>query len=312
MANSLVKGEKKQPSFSVFLTQDAIKKKINEVIGGKGGQRFMTAILSAVTNSPALQECESMSILNCAFLGEALNLSPSPQLGQYYMVPFKKKISKKGEEPRYITVAQFVIGYKGLYQLAIRSGYYKKINVLSIKEGELKYFDPLNEVIEVELIQDERQRELARTIGYYAMFEYLNGFQKAMYWSYEKMQSHADQYSQAYSAEAHQRIINGEIPKENMWKYSSFWYKDFDMMAHKTMLRQLISKWGVMSTELQMAMENDMAAIRDDGTPEYIDNDTTPIEPAQAPVYEAQSTEIPHEDNVEDDFFAGLEPPPER
>lgn len=312
MANSLVKGEKKQPSFSVFLTQDAIKKKINEVIGGKGGQRFMTAILSAVTNSPALQECESMSILNCAFLGEALNLSPSPQLGQYHMVPFKKKISKKGEEPRYITVAQFVIGYKGLYQLAIRSGYYKKINVLSIKEGELKYFDPLNEVIEVELIQDERQRELARTIGYYAMFEYLNGFQKAMYWSYEKMQSHADQYSQAYSAEAHQRIINGEIPKENMWEYSSFWYKDFDMMAHKTMLRQLISKWGVMSTELQMAMENDMAAIRDDGTPEYVDNDTTPIEPAQAPVYEAQSTEIPTGNNIEDDFFAGLEPPPER
>ena len=312
MANSLVKGEKKQPSFSVFLTQDAIKKKINEVIGGKGGQRFMTAILSAVTNSPALQECDSMSILNCAFLGESLNLSPSPQLGQYHMVPFKKKISKKGEEPRYITVAQFVIGYKGLYQLAIRSGYYKKINVLSIKEGELKYFDPLNEVIEVELIQDERQRELARTIGSYAMFEYLNGFQKAMYWSYEKMQSHADQYSQAYSAEAHQRIINGEIPKENMWKYSSFWYKDFDMMAHKTMLRQLISKWGVMSTELQMAMENDMAAIRDDGTPEYVDNDTTPIEPAQAPVYEAQSTEIPTGNNIEDDFFAGLEPPPER
>ena len=312
MANSLVKGEKKQPSFSVFLTQDAIKKKINEVIGGKGGQRFMTAILSAVTNSPALQECDSMSILNCAFLGESLNLSPSPQLGQYHMVPFKKKISKKGEEPRYITVAQFVIGYKGLYQLAIRSGYYKKINVLSIKEGELKYFDPLNEVIEVELIQDERQRELARTIGYYAMFEYLNGFQKAMYWSYEKMQSHADQYSQAYSAEAHQRILRGEVPQKNMWKYSSFWYKDFDMMAHKTMLRQLISKWGVMSTELQMAMENDMAAIRDDGTPEYVDNDTTPIEPAQAPVYEAQSTEIPTGNNIEDDFFAGLEPPPER
>lgn len=309
MANSLVKGEKKQPSFSVFLTQDAIKKKINEVIGGKGGQRFMTAILSAVTNSPALQECESMSILNCAFLGEALNLSPSPQLGQYYMVPYKKK-DRNGNV--LAVIAQFQLGYKGYIQLAIRSGYYKKINVIAIKEGELKHFDPLNEVIEVEIIQDEREREQAKTIGYYAMFEYLNGFQKAMYWSYEKMQSHADQYSQAYSAEAHQRIINGEIPKENMWKYSSFWYKDFDMMAHKTMLRQLISKWGVMSTELQMAMENDMAAIRDDGTPEYVDNDTTPIEPAQAPVYEAQSTEIPTGNNIEDDFFAGLEPPPER
>ena len=309
MANSLVKGEKKQPSFSVFLTQDAIKKKINEVIGGKGGQRFMTAILSAVTNSPALQECESMSILNCAFLGEALNLSPSPQLEQYYMVPYKKR-DRNGNV--LAVIAQFQLGYKGYIQLAIRSGYYKKINVLAIKEGELKHFDPLNEVIEVEIIQDEREREQAKTIGYYAMFEYLNGFQKAMYWSREKMQSHADQYSQAYSAEAHQKILRGEIPQKEMWKYSSFWYKNFDDMAYKTMLRQLISKWGIMSTELQMAMENDMAAIRDDGTPEYIDNDTTPIEPAQAPVYEAQSTEIPHEDNVEDDFFAGLEPPPER
>lgn len=309
MANSLVKGEKKQPSFSVFLTQDAIKKKINEVIGGKGGQRFMTAILSAVTNSPALQECESMSILNCAFLGEALNLSPSPQLGQYYMVPYKKR-DRNGNV--LAVIAQFQLGYKGYIQLAIRSGYYKKINVLAIKEGELKHFDPLNEVIEVEIIQDEREREQAKTIGYYAMFEYLNGFQKAMYWSREKMQSHADQYSQAYSAEAHQKILRGEIPQKEMWKYSSFWYKNFDDMAYKTMLRQLISKWGIMSTELQMAMENDMAAIRDDGTPEYVDNDTTANEPAQAPVYEAQATEIPHEDSGEDDFFAGLEPPPER
>ena len=309
MANSLVKGEKKQPSFSVFLTQDAIKKKINEVIGGKGGKRFMTAILSAVTNSPALQECESMSILNSAFLGDALDLSPSPQLGQYYMVPYKKK-DRNGNV--LAVIAQFQLGYKGYIQLAIRSGYYKKINVIAIKEGELKHFDPLNEVIEVEIIQDEREREQAKTIGYYAMFEYLNGFQKAMYWSYEKMQSHADQYSQAYSAEAHQRILRGEVPQKDMWKYSSFWYKDFDAMAYKTMLRQLISKWGIMSTELQMAMENDMAAIRDDGTPEYVDNDTTPIEPAQAPVYEAQSTEIPTGNNIEDDFFAGLEPPPER
>ena len=244
-----------------------------------------------------------------AFLGEALNLSPSPQLGQYYMVPHKKR-DRNGNV--LAVIAQFQLGYKGYIQLAIRSGYYKKINVIAIKEGELKHFDPLNEVIEVEIIQDEREREQAKTIGYYAMFEYLNGFQKAMYWSYEKMQSHADQYSQAYSAEAHQRILRGEVPQKDMWKYSSFWYKDFDAMAYKTMLRQLISKWGIMSTELQMAMENDMAAIRDDGTPEYVDNDTTPIEPAQAPVYEAQATEIPHEDSGEDDFFAGLEPPPER
>ncbi len=315
MANSLVKGEKKQ-TFSVFLTQDAIKKKINEVIGGKGGQRFMTAILSAVTNSPALQECDSMSILNCAFLGESLNLSPSPQLGQYYMVPYKKR-DRNGNVVS--VIAQFQIGYKGYIQLAIRSSYYKKINVLAIKEGELKHFDPLNEEIEVELIQDERKREQARTIGYYAMFQYLNGFQKAMYWSYEKMQAHADQYSQAYSAEAHQKLLNGEIPQKDLWKYSSFWYKDFDAMAYKTMLRQLISKWGIMSTELQMAMGNDMAAIRDDGTAAYVAKAAL----GQQPVTAAQSTEITANDELnsefdskanrlEDDFFAGLEPPPER
>lgn len=257
-----------------------------------------------------------MSILNCAFLGESLNLSPSPQLGQYYMVPYKKR-DRNGNVVS--VIAQFQIGYKGYIQLAIRSSYYKKINVLAIKEGELKHFDPLNEEIEVELIQDERKREQARTIGYYAMFQYLNGFQKAMYWSYEKMQAHADQYSQAYSAEAHQKLLNGEIPQKDLWKYSSFWYKDFDAMAYKTMLRQLISKWGIMSTELQMAMENDMAAIRDDGTPEYVDN--ADLDPQ--PVAEAQSTEITANDELnsefdskanrlEDDFFAGLEPPPER
>lgn len=265
-----------------------------------------------------------MSILNCAFLGEALNLSPSPQLGQYYMVPYKKR-DRNGNVVS--VIAQFQIGYKGYIQLAIRSSYYKKINVLAIKEGELKHFDPLNEEIEVELIQDERKREQARTIGYYAMFQYLNGFQKAMYWSYEKMQAHADQYSQAYSAEAHQKLLNGEIPQKDLWKYSSFWYKDFDAMAYKTMLRQLISKWGIMSTELQMAMENDMATIRDDGTPEYVDN--ADLDPQ--PVAEAQSTEITANDELnsefdskanreadskanrlEDDLFAGLEPPPER
>lgn len=262
MANSLVKGEKKQ-TFSVFLTQDAIKKKINEVIGGKGGQRFMTAILSAVTNSPALQECDSMSILNCAFLGESLNLSPSPQLGQYYMVPYKKR-DRNGNVVS--VIAQFQIGYKGYIQLAIRSSYYKKINVLAIKEGELKHFDPLNEEIEVELIQDERKREQARTIGYYAMFQYLNGFQKAMYWSYEKMQAHADQYSQAYSAEAHQKLLNGEIPQKDLWKYSSFWYKDFDAMAYKTMLRQLISKWGIMTAEMTTAYERDGRVMMPDST----------------------------------------------
>lgn len=161
---------------------------------------------------------------------------------------------------------------KGYIQLAIRSGYYKKLNVLAIKEGELVRFDPLEEEIVVDLVQDDTKREALPTIGYYASFQYQNGFKKAMYWSKEKMMAHADKYSAAFSAEKYQLLQEGKIPEKEMWKYSSFWYKDFDGMAYKTMLRQLISKWGIMSIEMQKAMDGDMGAINEDGSVDYVDN----------------------------------------
>ncbi len=234
---------------SAYLTADAVKNQINQVVGGKDGQRFISAIVSAVNTNPALQECTNQSILSGALLGESLKLSPSPQLGQYYLVPFNDK--NKGK------VAQFQLGYKGYIQLAIRSGQYKKLNVLAIKEGELIRFDPLNEEIEVRLIEDEEEREQANTIGYYAMFEYTNGFRKAIYWSKRKMEAHALKYSKGYQAK----------------KGYTFWEKDFDGMAYKTMLRQLISKWGIMSIDMASAIDSDMAVINEDGTKDYVDND---------------------------------------
>ena len=272
VSNSLARrGGGKPQTFSAFLTQDAIKKRINDMVGGKDGQRFVTSIISAVSVNPALAECDHSTILSAAMLGESLKLSPSPQLGQYYLVPFNDK--KRG-----CKVAQFQLGYKGYIQLAIRSGYYKKLNVLAIKAGELVHYDPLNEEIEVNLIEDDTVREATETIGYYAMFEYTNGFKKAMYWSREKMMAHADKYSMAFSAEKYRDLLAGKIPQSEMWKYSSFWYKDFDGMAYKTMLRQLISKWGIMSIDLQTAMDKDMAAINDDGTVEYVDNTGDTVE----------------------------------
>lgn len=265
--NSLVQrpDNGKPKTFSAFLTSDAIKNRINNMVGGKDGQRFISAVISAVSVNPGLSECDHSTILSAALLGESLKLSPSPQLGQYYMVPFNDK--KRGTK-----VAQFQLGYKGYIQLAIRSGQYKKLNVLAIKEGELVSYDPLEEDIKVNLIQDELQREAAQTIGYYAMFEYTNGFKKTMYWSREKMTSHADKYSMAFSAQKYQDLLDGKVPQSEMWKYSSFWYKDFDGMAYKTMLRQLISRWGIMSIDMQTAMDKDMAAIHDDGSVEYVDN----------------------------------------
>lgn len=276
VSNSLIQSRGGKPkTFSAFLTSDAIKHKINEMVGGRDGQRFITSIISAVSTNPALSECEHSTILSAAMLGESLKLSPSPQLGQYYMVPFKDK--KRG-----CKVAQFQLGYKGYIQLAIRSGYYKKLNVLAIKQGELVRFDPLEEEIEVNLVENDTEREDLPTIGYYAMFEYQNGFKKAMYWSREKMMAHADKYSMAFSAKAFEKLQAGEIPEKDLWKYSSFWYKDFDGMAYKTMLRQLISKWGIMSIDLQKAMDGDMGTINEDGSVDYVDNYAADESPAPA------------------------------
>lgn len=265
--NSLARQDQSM-KLSVYLQNDAVKKQINQVVGGKNGTRFISSIVSAVQSTPALQECTSPSIVNAALLGEALNLSPSPQLGQFYMVPFDNK--KKGCKE-----AQFQLGYKGYIQLAIRSGYYKKLNVLAIKEGELVRYDPLDEEVEVNLIDDDILREEAPTMGYFAMFEYENGFRKTLYWSKKKMLAHAEKYSFAFykngGARSLELLEQGKIPEKDMWKYSSFWFKDFDGMALKTMLRQLISKWGIMSIDLQNAIDKDMAVIHEDGKTDYVD-----------------------------------------
>ena len=264
VSNQLAKKEQK-PKFTAVINSDGYKRMINNTLGDpRRAARFVTAVTSAVSTNPALSECDASTIVSAGLLGEGLNLSPSPQLGQYYLVPFKDR--KNGR-----TVCQFQLGYKGYIQLAIRSGQYKKLNVLPIKEGELVSFDPLDEDIEVRLIEDENQREKAQTIGYYAMFEYTNGFKKAIYWSREKMESHAEKYSMGYKAR----------------KGFTFWEKDFDAMACKTMLRQLISKWGIMSIEMQRAIEGDMGVIGDNGKIEYVD---TPA--AEEPVIEAPPVEV--------------------
>lgn len=267
MTNELAKQAPQKMSFSMRMNSAGFQKSIMNTLQDKNrAARFTASIVSAVSNTPALQECDASTILSGALLGESLNLSPSPQLGQFYLVPFKDRKNNR-------VTATFVLGYKGYVQLALRSGYYKKLNVLEIKEGELVSYDPLNETIEVNLIQDDKERSQKKSIGYYAFFEYSNGFQKMMYWSREKMEAHAETYSAGYKAK----------------KGYTYWEKDFDGMAKKTMLRQIISKWGIMSTELEQAIINDDQTINqnDDGFFE-----AEPIEVEEAPMNAAQDVEF--------------------
>ena len=286
--NTLTKAQPQKVGITAYLNKDAIKNQINQVIGGKNGTRFVTSIVSAVNANAQLKDCDNGSIVSAALVGEALNLSPSPTLGHYYLVPYSDK--EKGK------VAQFQLGYKGYIQLAIRSGQYRRLNVMAIKEGELVKFDPMTEEIEVKLIEDEEERENAPTVGYYAMFEYTNGFRKAIYWSKKKMEAHALKYSKGYAAK----------------KGYTFWEKDFDSMAFKTMLRHLISRWGIMSIDMMTAYDSDMAIINEDGTRSYVDNEETiegiatevkddpkPVEPAPAPDVA--------DDEITNMFFGGNE-----
>lgn len=284
--NSLATQEQTNLPFSVKIQSKGYQTLINNTLRDRNtANRFIASIMSTVSANPELQKCDAGTVLSAALLGEGLKLSPSPQLGQYYLVPFKDRKNKR-------TVAQFQLGYKGYIQLAIRSGQYKKLNVLPIKQGELINFDPLNEDIQVQLIEDETERENAPTIGYYAMFEYTNGFKKAIYWSREKMESHAEKYSTGYASD-----------KRNNTSWT-FWSKDFDGMACKTMLRQLISKWGIMSIEMQRAIESDSGVISENGSVDYIDAPAAEPAEVQAEIVEAPADQEQPPENT--DSFAEL------
>lgn len=300
MSNQMMAQQPQQMKFSDMISTKGYQAMLNKSLRDPARiNRFVASITSAVATNTELQKCDPSTVLSAALLGESLKLSPSPQLGQFYMVPFKNKAKYEKDgtmiKPE-TTDAQFVLGYKGYIQLALRSGYYKHLNVMSVKAGELISWDPLTEEISLNLIQDDTEREAAPTIGYVAMFEYLNGFSKTIYWSREKMVSHADKYSPAFSAKAttgkcpkvsFDDYCAGNYPKSDSWKYSSFWYKDFDGMAFKTMLRQLISKWGVMSIDLQKAYEAENEYMEDDPTAAPVDD---PIPTTRIP-------EVPHEEH---------------
>lgn len=247
--------QKKMVPFSLAIETPKYQAMVNRALRDPNDQkRFISAITSAVAVNPDLQDCAPDTILSGALLGNSLGLSPSPQLGQYYLVPFNDK-------DRGCKVAVFQLGYKGYVQLALRSGYYKRLNVMSLKPGELKRYDPFLEEIDIELMDDELAREHAQSVGYVAMFEYNNGFRKVLYWSRQKMEAHALRYSPGYK-------------KKSGY---TFWEKDFDAMAYKTMLRQLISKWGIMSIELQNAFEQD--SIIEVDAQNFLDTDTPELAP---------------------------------
>lgn len=292
-----------QMPFSAYISSPKVQQSISNTLGdATKTKKFTASIISAVTSNPTLKECVPATIVSAALVGEALNLPPSPQLGRYYIVPYANKnnpvlldnngnaiLDNYGKEKR-AKDGQFILGYKGYIELALRSGQYEDIDAKEVREGEYKGLDDLGRPV-IEFIQDDEDRLSRPVVGYMAYLILTTGFKKKIYWSKTKMKLHADKYSSAFDLEAYNKIQEGTMPQKDMWKYSSYWYADFDGMAFKTMLRQLISKWGVLSIEMQTAFTKDMAVIDEDGNATYVDNPQNDFVDVQSDEQQAEITD---------------------
>lgn len=269
--------EVKDGKITQYLNNEKMQDYLKSVIGSNK-DKFVTNLVSAVNQNKALQDCSNMSLVSGALVASTLNLSLNSSFGYAYLVPFKNTKAKTIE-------AQFQIGYKGYIQLAMRTGEYQRLNAVPIYKSQFAGWNALTEDLQVKDVDDFGDDEV---VGYVAYFRLNNGFEKTMFWSYSKMMTHADKYSQAFKAAMYDKLQKGQIPNDELWKYSSFWYKDFDSMALKTMLRQILSKYGILSEEMQKAYEFDNSVV-ENGSPRYVDNE--PNEPRSQVQQVAQKQE---------------------
>ena len=209
----------------VLVNKDAVKKRFNEVLG-KRAAGFISSIISAVRASKQLQMCEPQSILAAAAVAASLQLPINSNLGFAHIVPYGGK-------------AQFQMGWRGFVQLALRTGQYETINSTEVYEGEIKKIDRITGDIEI----DESLRKSDKIIGYVAYFRLTNGFRKYFYMTVDEVTKHAKKYSKSYSNSAGQ------------------WQLNFHGMALKTVLKLLLSKFGILSIELERAVQADQAII---------------------------------------------------
>jgi recombination protein RecT len=240
---------------NLFARED-VKSKFQELLG-KRASSFMTSVLQIVASNNLLAKAEPTSIYHSAAVAATLDLPLNNNLGFAYIVPY----NQRQPDGQYKTVAQFQLGYKGFIQLAQRSGQFKTIAAACVYEGQLIEQNPLTG-----FRFDFTQKKSDNPIGYAAYFELLNGFQKTLFMSIDDLRKHGLKYSKTFGNEKTRK--------------SSLWENDFDSMATKTVIKQLLSKFAPLSVEMQRAVITDQALIKDPQAEdiEYVDNDETKID----------------------------------
>lgn len=272
MANELQQQENKevaeQKSTAVMIkniiSQETVKKKFAEILGQKAPQ-FLASITNVVAGSNQLKKCDANSIMSAAFVAATYDLPIDSNLGFSAIVPYNESVyNPQTREWVKVPKAQFQMMYKGFIQLAIRSGYYEKMNYAVVYEDELVSYNPITG--ELDFVTDfsnctQRDNgEDEKIVGYYAWFRLKTGFRQELYMSKEAVEHHARKYSQSY---------RNDIDKK---KKSSKWTTDFEAMALKTVIKLLLSKWGILSVDMQRAIQDDQKTFDDEGNATYGDN----------------------------------------
>ena len=225
-----------------------VKKRFEEILG-ENAPAFISSIISLVNSNETLKQCEPNTILAASAIAASLNLPVNQNLGYAYIVPYKNGHTGKYE-------AQFQIGTKGFVQLAQRTGHYLKINNCIIYEGQLKKRNYLTGDFEFDF--DIKHNNTV--IGYASYFKLNNGFESIFFMSLDEVTNHAYKYSKSFAV-------------DKKYKSSkSLWTTDFDKSALKTVLKLNLSKWGMLSAQMQKAVEVDQAVIADDDKINYIDS----------------------------------------
>ena len=225
---------------NTFLDRDGMRKRFDELLGKRAPQ-FISSIVSMVNADKNMQQAfmeSPMTVIQSALKAATFDLPIDQNLGYAYIVPFKNYKKATGTKKMEAT---FILGWKGMHQLALRTGAYKTINVVDIREGELKSYNRLTEEVVVDFVEDEAEREKLPVIGYVGYYRLVNGAEKTIYMSKAAIEAHE------------RKFRKGEYQGKG-------WRDDWDAMARKTVYRQLIGKWGVMSIDYQTRDEGKQLA----------------------------------------------------
>lgn len=262
MANNTQVATQQPQTLQSLMGSGAVIKKLNDVLGSeKKASAFISSVISVANGNTALRNANPMTILGSAMVAATLDLPVVPTLGMAYIVPYKGQ-------------AQFQLGYKGLIELAERSGQFKNIIDEVVYEGQLVKKNKFTGEYEF----DEDAKKSDKVIGYMARMDLINGFSKTIFWTKEEVEAHANKFSQAFRS-----------------GYTSPWKSDFDAMARKTVLKALFSKYAPKSIAIQQAIKFDQAVVKADN----LDGEDINIDAFETEYVDCEQTQEPTAEEVD-------------